>query len=718
MKQTVLTRTQSCEKIRVSLEDCEVDKDIAYFIKEKGTGSDIPDPPKFVDFARSDDEDDSASESSEEGYAESQYQRTINTTHRKASPQPSTYESHHDPHSELAKRMGRGDQSAGPQDAHHSIPRKQPNSPFNGRCAGQGIDVRSILPSSAPSSNRQQENGMATQQPPQLDSRRGGQLPPNYDPNQHGEIASVPYNAYPADGMTMFCRPGPPSERSSAVSGYRPSSRSSQSDISNPTSVSSQEPAGTKQSPTKSTDNAASGGRAENQVQKKRSGFFSNSPFHRSKSRHEKDRPNTTASQFGSPVAAPCSRRSNFDGDAASEAADPRANFQLNVGNNVFDVASPDASPMKKAQQSVQGTNEDVDPIARALADLKGGSGKQSSSRVSADRYHGIATPAPTAAAMNFNGATTATPPPAYNDSSVRRLDAPQPAFTASQMQKRTQKYVGQAQNVFNGNGGVKSSVGAGQDIARSRSPFARRSASPQVYSPRAVSPRVSNARAVSPHVAGSHGGSPHVSPVAERRMSQSPYQSNSTASGDGQSPTAGTSPQGYPPYAYSRMSSPGNGSPQPQFRQQSRPSSTGLVERQMSNHPGSYGAGYDGFRGPTNGGNVPTFYPDVANQGGRSRSRTLAIADPGKQFSRDGRPILHFGKFDALFPLRLAFRLTRTLARAMYSYTAAIPEELGFSKGDTLAIIRLQDDGWWEAEVVGTRNHPGLVPSNYLQVL
>ena len=51
-----------------------------------------------------------------------------------------------------------------------------------------------------------------------------------------------------------------------------------------------------------------------------------------------------------------------------------------------------------------------------------------------------------------------------------------------------------------------------------------------------------------------------------------------------------------------------------------------------------------------------------------------------------------------------------------MYSYAAQIPEELGFQKGDILAVLRLQDDGWWEAEAVGKNGRPGLVPSNYLQ--
>jgi SH3 domain len=51
-----------------------------------------------------------------------------------------------------------------------------------------------------------------------------------------------------------------------------------------------------------------------------------------------------------------------------------------------------------------------------------------------------------------------------------------------------------------------------------------------------------------------------------------------------------------------------------------------------------------------------------------------------------------------------------------MYMYNAQIPEEMGFQKGELLAVLRLQDDGWWEAEVVGKPGR-GLVPSNYLKV-
>jgi SH3 domain-containing protein len=53
-----------------------------------------------------------------------------------------------------------------------------------------------------------------------------------------------------------------------------------------------------------------------------------------------------------------------------------------------------------------------------------------------------------------------------------------------------------------------------------------------------------------------------------------------------------------------------------------------------------------------------------------------------------------------------------------MYMYQAQIPEELGFAKGDLLAVLRLQDDGWWEAELIGRNAARGLVPSNYLQIV
>ncbi|KAL3489061.1 hypothetical protein BJX62DRAFT_239411 [Aspergillus germanicus] len=830
----------SCERIRLSLENCEVEKDIVYFIKERGTGQEIPDAPRFINFSRGDINDTSSEISEEEGYSVAQFQRTINPAFRSSSPQPSTYESHHD------------------------VQAAPPNSADNGPATPSSREAtvtpqKSTLPSlQTPVQHPLQPANQSPiqQQPPPLDTRRGNaQLPPNYDPHQHGEIAAVPHNEYPTDGMTMFCRTGPPSERSSGTaSGYRPSSRDSQSEVSNSTSISSQEPTSARQSPTKPTNGVPLPGMVgETQVQKKK--FFSNSPFRR-KSRHDKDR-NSGPSQLPtrrtwdspskqtSSIKAPSPQRPQqpqqmvipkvaeaVQRSASPEPVDPRANFQLNVGNNVFDVASPDKDKVKKGAQSSKDGQEELDPIAQALADLKG-AGKHSATRVSADRYHGIATPVPSAPTSTYNNASSvATPPPAYNDASVKRLDAPQPAFTSAQMQKTTQKYTGQTHSMLRGKVNPASlstrTKRTSQDAPRAQSPAPpRRSASPQVstrgesrmsqysraaspnpstyqsnsvnsrysqsptvstppqrpsdgpYSPHDFTKRASPStaalpRAVSPNDFAKRGSpttatrapSPNefakrtsqnsvpravspqpqfrqpqasapraVSPQPQFRQPQAPatqavspqpqFRQPQTSVPRAVSPqpqfrqpqasiprAVSPQPQFRQPQASApRAASPNDFakrtaqnsipravSPQPQFRQQARPSSAGGMELQLSQPPDAYNGGGEAFGSPRES-RRPMSYYDGGSQRSRSRSRSMAVADPGRQFSRDGRPILHF-------------------ARALYSYTAAIPEELGFSKGDVLSVIRLQDDGWWEAEVTTTRLRTGLVPSNYLQII
>ncbi|BCS22668.1 formin-binding protein HOF1 [Aspergillus puulaauensis] len=714
----------ACERIRLSLENCEVEKDIVYFIKERGTGQEIPDAPKFINFSRGDVNDASSDISEEEGYSVAQFQRTINPAFRSSSPQPSTYESHHDTEPEPANPAQNGPSTPSSREA--TVTPQKPTQP----------------PMQQPVQQQQQQQ----QQPNPLDLRRGGHLPPNYDPNQHGEIAAIPHNAYPTDGMTMFCRTGPPSERSSGTaSGYRPSSRDSQSEVSNATSVSSQEPTSARQSPTKPTNGVALpgiGGGGEPQPSPKKK-FFSNSPFRR-KSRHDKDRNSGSSqppsrrtwdspSKQPSPIKAPTPQKppqpqqiqipqamDDIKRSASPEPVDPRANFQLNVGNNVFDVASPDKNKPQKGAPPPKG-GDDLDPIARALADLKGaGGGKQSATRVSADRYHGIATPVPSAPTSNYSANSAANPPPAYNDPSVKRLGAPQPAFTSKQMQQTTQKYTGQTQNVLRGKANPVSmstrSPRQSQEVPRAKSPAPapRRSASPQPQpSPRGGSRMSQYSRAASPNpsnyqansVKSRYSQSPGVS-TPPQRPSDGPYSPHDFAKrgsfSAAPSPTTAASPGGASPNEYAQRSSqnsmPRAVSPQPQFKQQARPSSAGGMELQLS-QPDMYGGSGDGYGSPQREPRRPMSYYDGASQRSRSRGRSMAVADPGRQFSRDGRPILHF-------------------ARALYSYTAAIPEELGFGKGDVLSVIRLQDDGWWEAEVTTTRMRTGLVPSNYLQII
>ena len=583
---------KSCEKIRLSLEGCEIEKDISSFIQERGTGQEIPDPPKYINFCRGD-VNDNASEASEDDYSVAQFQRTINPAFRSSSPQPSTFESHHDPQSDLLARMGHLETNTPPSRETTMTPQK------------------------------------ALQQPPPLiDYRRQAQTQAPYQ-HKVDELPTVPHNEYPTDGMTMFCRTAPPSERSSAASPVRPSSRDSQSEYSNPTSFSSQEPVSGKQSPIKHDDGQTLPAMSPSkQIQKKRSGFFSNSPFRR-KSKHEKEAPAiatpTARNTWGSSNSrhddsSPArqyghvqSSRDRYSG--SPEPVDPRANFQLNVGPNVFDVASPDSNPNKLISRNMRTPIKDLDPIAAALAELKGVN-KQSSVRMSADRYAGVATPGPPSASGMQNGDVSAaqrgTPPPSYSDHSVRRLDAPQPAFTSAQMQSTTRKYIGQNQEMYGSSRPV--TRGSGSEMPRATSPRPMRSASPrpeyqgqgQQGSPRTAGPN--------PY---GNGGRPRQTPN-----------------------TSPTKP------LYSQHNSPDDigraPSPQPQYARQERPSSSGGMAMQLS----SGDVNNSGQRGRGNGGRPMSYYGGQSQQPdhGASRIRSKSTAD-GRKYTQDGRPILHFGK-------------------------------------------------------------------------
>ncbi|KAJ0361093.1 hypothetical protein COL154_007149 [Colletotrichum chrysophilum] len=651
----------SCEKIRLSLEKMDVETDIVGFIKERGTGQEIPDPPKYINFCRGDVNDTQSETSDDDNYSVAQFPRSINPAFRTSSPQPSTYESHHDPNSSLAQDLGHKEPApaatrtiatdAGRKEGNSSSSRhmaqdmlrktsppsrsfasdldhkdlnptprtflsdhghKEVGSSSRGfltdmshreatssSSRGFPSDVGPKDPILAPRSLGQdyglkdagasershtQEISLAREimppvareapslsqrMPPQLEKQRQvAPVPPASQPQsrlpldikQHGTFASIPHDPYPLDGMTMLCRKGPPSERSSHPASARPSSRDSQSDYSNPTSLSSQEPSSGKVSPIKhepvsvpasvpaqAQAPSPASATAEKQVLKKKSGFFQNhSPFRRKSTKEVQG--TTTNRNTWHPVStqgSPSRRPQVYTQDAPSllagrstispEPIDANASLALNVGQNVFSVTTPDLE--KRKGSNTPSAQPETDPIALALAELKGvGVGKQSSIRVSADRYHGIATPTPGSQPFSrsvppaaTNAAVTAglrgTPPPSYDQQVVQRLGVPPQAVTAKAMKETSQKFADQTRSMFN-----------------------------------------------------------------------------------------------------------------------------------PANRPGS--GGYAGSSSP--------------------------------------RPM--------------------TRAKALYMYQAAIPEELGFSKGDFLAVLRHQDDGWWEAEVHGGNGQIGLVPSNYLQ--
>lgn len=632
----MLTQSQSLEKIRLSLEDCEVEKDITGFIREAGTGQEIPDPPKFIDFCRGDASDDASIASEDNNYTVAQFARTMNPAFRSASPAPSSFESHHDPNNPLARELAHKESGAA----------STPDTPVSAR----------------------------------PDPRVVAQAMQEQYQSQFGDIPQIPHNAYPVDGMTQFCRMPPPSERSSSIqSPIRPESRDSRSDRSIPTSFTSADPASGGGSPIKQmeepmADSPVDAAPRDRSVLKKKSGFFQNhSPFKKKSRGDEPGSPATTTPTGRNSFSAvregsrpPYGRQSRppilgNEGVSASpepdaEPVDPRANFQLNVGKNVFDVASPD----KQKQQAGSNGGNDADPIAQALAELKGVS-KQTSVRMTADRYAGLATPAPPGTPGNHSDAgghapsplaSSSTPrgmpPPSY-EQPMSRLGAPQPAHTSKQMQQTTNSYVKQTQNMFNPRAAGVSSRQS------NRGSLDMRATSP-APGPRAVSPRpgLNNPRSASPNPYGPPGGGnrPRAQSVSPVKPQYGSGWISRQASPANVPRAASPNPQFNRPATRNGATSPAPhfGGPHP------RPASSAGGAMVLS--PGAEGGGGGGYGGGTQrtgrssarpmsyygggGGGAGSEFGGGQGQVGRVRSRSVA-ADA--RYTKDGRPIKHYCK-------------------------------------------------------------------------
>ncbi|KAI0503385.1 hypothetical protein F5B22DRAFT_629220 [Xylaria bambusicola] len=559
------------------------------------------------------------------------------------------------------------------------------------------------------------------------------------------------------------------------------------SEYSNPTSFSSQEPPSGKTSPVKPEPSVAEpvAAEPEKRMMKKKSGFFQNhSPFRRKSTKDvSKDaRPSTrntwgpvasqesTTSRRAPQVYKPEARTSVYptetknvlkDRTASPEPIDANASLALNVGQNVFPVANTD----KRAQPTAKDTQpaEELDPIAAALAELKGAAdNKQAATRVSADRYHGISTPIPdrthertqshpqpaertqerpqtraqerpqeraqertqertplfsrpVPAPRSGSDASTGlrgTPPPSYDTPPVQRLGVPPPAVTSKAMQESSRKYTGQTRQMLSSsrpasvyNSTPSRPATRQADVPRAASPAPPRSVSPRPTTRGETRPETRQApRSASPNPYSSSGSTRPETRQGPRSASPNPY----GGSQHGGSPQPTMTPQRGSEQSYYQANSPGGNhsrtaSPAPYRGDYNRPASRASAMAVQLAPVGGEGSVYGSVRSRGSGGGRPgtshSYRAPSVYDGGDNRWRSGSVADPSRQYTPEGRAILHY-------------------ARALYMYQAAIPEELGFAKGDILAVLRHQDDGWWEAEIHSGNGvgQGGLVPSNYLQ--
>lgn len=361
------------------------------------------------------------------------------------------------------------------------------------------------------------------------------------------------------------------------------------------------------------------------------------------------------------------------DRHESPEPIDPRASLALNVGGNVFDVSTPaikDRSLQKPQEEEEE--VPDLDPIAQALAELKGVTKGSTGSRNTADRYFGLATPTPgTIPTPNSNPGTASsqrgTPLPGYAPPKSSALGLPPPAFTSAQMIESTKRYVNQrdqmldgppqmpaaaAENSLRGNSGRQrantmdyagnraQSRQSSHDIPRNRQEN-NRSVSP-VPTNRSVSPR--------PQLYGDHryrNTSPQPQPMNSysRGNSPNPYTQSrpGTANSKGQ----------YTAYSHRSMSPMPSGqevalngfrnhSPAPSHH--SRNDSYGSRGRNPDSVRGGYEGNtsrqsyYEGSQGGSQIGAVSAYQGQVA------RPRSKSVVDTTRKYTREGRLVLHYG--------------------------------------------------------------------------
>lgn len=625
----------SCEKIRLSLEKMEVERDIIGFIKDNGTGQEIPDAPRYINFCRGDVNDTQSEASEDENFSVAQFPRSINPAFRSSSPQPSTFESHHDPNSYLANNLAHREPHLNSREATLT-PQKQP-APMR----------------------RSMEEQYQRHAPP---------APLSYDINQHGPVAAVPHDPYPMDGMTMLCRTapaGPLSDRSSQVTSNRPTSKDENSDYA--TSFSSVEPPSAAPSPVKQEPPPMIS--PDKRIPKKKSGFFQNhSPFRR-KSVKEVQSPvkqssrNTWHVSGGQANASPTRPQLRMgeqqqqqargllpDRSHSPEPIDANASVALGVGQNVLPVTAVQDRSRARGQEPAKQDMDESDPIAMALAELKGVTlGKQSSLRMSADHYHGIATPAP-GSTTSFSqsvpapgsrdtaSATKGAPPPSYQTGQsqsqqvpVSRLGVPPPAVTSKAMKEATKKATAQTRSMFGdspraepaayGTSPVSRPGTRGSDMPRAASPAPTRSASPQPQRNANNSRMGYRSASPNPYQGGQHRDSPTFAPPQQRGTDPGYY--------------GASSPHG------SVRGSVRGASPAP-YREYQRPqSSYGGSDMAVQLAP----AGDDSYGSQRGRGSGRPESRAMGLYNGDTRQRSKSVADPSRQYTRDGRPILHYGK-------------------------------------------------------------------------
>lgn len=253
MSTVCVSDDEACEKIRVSLEKCEVDEVIQSFVQAKATGQEIPgppsspfrlgadglDPPKYKNFYRKEEQDDEAA------YKVAQFSRDGNPQYRSSTPQ--AYAPSDDEMARPMTGMYRQDDDMRPMTG---MSMHEPTRPMT------GMSVRHEERSMTGMAQRMDESPRpGTGVPRQEDAPR----PLTGVPRQDRPSTALPAQSRPATGIPRQDRPstGIPdsSSRNPSPQRGRPSTMSSVLDSDSPPSSHRSRSRGGSQSPLKGVIN-------------------------------------------------------------------------------------------------------------------------------------------------------------------------------------------------------------------------------------------------------------------------------------------------------------------------------------------------------------------------------------------------------------------------------------------------------------------------------
>lgn len=773
---------EGCENIRVALEKCDVAKDTELFVRERGTGSEIMDPPEYVNFMNGISRGDTP-----RTYKIAQFARVS------ALEDPQDY---FDPNvSMMNQSMMRNSASLARSSAASFMTEATDAQTvlINKGATSNLVAADNHQDPHSQSTNSADSHGSNFQSIPVLSHFQDGDYITSQSPQTQKQVISRQGSLYSSTSASSQSDIEQVNEHVYSQQ-QKPFNRSTSSDppvIHEPVI---HEPSHRAPSPQPQFQHE------EKQVSPRRTWA---SPFRRRSKKDlrkgwnsnvsDAERSNTLTSNkfgFGSDDSHPVTTN-------ATPTASPTkkgASTMLSMGDNMFDLGVSPRSPFDQRARTpspVKSLAAD-DPLVMALEKLKVTSGGSSAPEEehqpaeSRNQYGGLSNGPPSQIPKRVSSRSAPVSPARngpvngsmrHGNNSATALVPPQPAFTAKEMRNTSGKYNNQTKELFEYDG---AGPHGHQQRPRSNTGGSSRGPPPQRQG---VSPQPSMAsmrQSQRPHTMydmggnfqghnqggysngrdadferrgsfNSRGQSPNPDlhgippPPRGNSVSPAPFANDMRRSMSpnpvmmrGSSPNPQMQQNPGPSHDYRRSASPNPGYQDHFFhRQQSHQNMYQDFSRDNSNMP-SRGVSPHPYQQPANeyqragsargnyyGGNSqynefdgngrdkfaePPRSKSALNMrgGGSPAPATGHVGNPGgpagpggaglPNVSRDGRPILRY-------------------SRAAYDYRAAIPEEVSFRAGDVLLVVRMLEDGWWEAEVLND-GRMGLAPSNFLKNL